>query len=722
MNENVRITNGPRRQSPPMHHVASGTYNRLPTPSSISHGRGMRTAEETWTLLPQDQWSDEFSPLYTNNRGAFKEGNPDLIPPVEPPIISREVCDELTGAGCRVRAVQNEALITFAPGVRADRIRELMHEFGLVVFGAWYSGEERPSKLAMSWFHVGVLPTSSFHNRVGDLVECLDCLSEVEDASYNDVLEICQHPATGLYQPYPPNDPVWGYEVSSSNTQNAYRKLGLYTKDAKPGDAQNAWSTDSPIDFFGPSPARIGVVVMDTGIDVDHEDFLTFKLFNEFPPDNVVGSIADAQSDCRTMIYTSATGDDQDCADALSAGVRQGISVVRGLQFGDVPQWEDYTTAEEGRAIPELKSLDFNKEWHGHGTAMAGYIAAAGNNGAGTVGFGTPLVKVMSARMRMVSDRSVDAASTILIVKCLTSKYGRRTTLVTEQQGGVTVTREVVRNTDLSVVYMGFAFDLPKRNAKIGGSRSMKMLLAAMRADRRAGNDRVWIAPAANRGKGNHGAEGVLSYPAAILMDRAGAGGVLLSPGGADANPAVLGVTGVDWSGSDPIVSPLSNYFTRKNTRGEYDIDTGVYGVSGPISAQVSTLDPRDYFYKLSGSRTAGYAPVTGDNPNAHPHALARGGYIEAGELGADSAGGSRRKLPVGNSVAAAIVAALAGILMSKWARQIVTVAGQPSVADRIVTLIKDSRLATARVVGASTSRRRVPGPTRFSDALRGSP
>jgi len=149
--------------------------------------------------------------------------------------------------------------------------------------------------------------------------------------------------APALASPLPsPNDPAWHQWVGSTPVQWPLTALG----------ALEAWRAYPGRYFTGadrPQKAAL-VALIDTGVDASHPDFLN----------------------------AGATGAD------IAAGGQLALSLARTFLSGD----------------PADGSSDVTDE-HGHGTHLAGIIAAATNNGAGIAGLGYPVrllpIKVAAA-------------------------------------------------------------------------------------------------------------------------------------------------------------------------------------------------------------------------------------------------------------------------------------------------------------------------------------
>jgi hypothetical protein len=594
-----------------------------------------------WRLLPQTEWADEFNPLYTDDKGQFCEGDPSGPEGGEDVEIIRylSIAPE-TGDTCMVEAVQNEALVSFAPSVRAPQIRSLFAGLGLGILQAWFDPKPHDPDASMSWFLVEILPGSRYRDQVGRLVEHLRSRCDVTNAGYSVVGRLC---GTALY-----TNPA-----TQPNDKNLQRALNSGRGAVVGLRLSSAWY-DAGADLGGPKVPSC-VVVMDTGIDVDHEDFggpgdpgQVFAIGQKRRglaagrANRKFGEVRDFEAVPPNQPFDSQTGTYGDPVPASGAPINDG-------RDGTADTYDP------------LKFLDLNFRGHGHGTVMAGVIAARSNNGRDVVGGGIDAVKVMSARLPMVGDHRVRVASAAALVRRLTTDFGRSVS------GAV------------QVVYFGFAVGDVVRSA------AMDQLLQAMIADRKAGNDRLWVAPALND------SDSTLSYPAAILkQDR---DKTTTKPAGF--LPAVLGVTGC--SGPEFLAgSSTTNHGSRKDAKGNFlPLDRAIYGVSA-YQFWSDTLDARDQWYgvyrslkpkKKAPDGAVGYYGINRDvkvGGGSGPDDL-RTSFILGRLYSAENPDfvldvrfdrfGRRieTRIPdpppqtlVGNSLAAAQIAALAGMILAK--------------------------------------------------------
>ena len=542
-------------------------------------------ADEEWTLLDQQYWFDEFSPLYTNGNGVLLEGDP-LDPGVEwPVIVTHPDVDAETSELSWVQAVQNEAVIDFKPDTNATQIRQLLESLDLKIVSAWFEPDLSDFDSSVSWFHVRILPSSAYENDVAGLLEHLMTTGLVESAGHNDLIPLC----TALF----PNGPNDNFVASPPSGTDANRSHLVREK------LDAAWKNTNVT--FGTQ--RSCVVVMDTGIDAEHPDFTTA------PTAGVQPSI--------TRIYRPLNG------------IREGIQVMTGgqIKVGQLRPYE--VVAPLAAGIDGLKGLSIDKLGHGHGTAMAGYIAAETNN---TIGVAAgPGLMLLSARMRMPADNSVEFASVPKILKKLKQHFG--------QGSKDTLNPPANRNVaDVRVVYMGFAS--PNFN-------TFKNLIKKMRRDLKSGNDRVYVAPAGNDHSPKPG------FPAAIL-NRVPVGQRLA------VEPEILGVTAseVNLDNSDGI-DRLTNFINESDQTFPV-LDHTIYDVSAFANTNVPTTDANDVWYKTNNF--AGVNQRVGYRMIADQMAGPTLGFDEYVEAPSTQIGGP----PGGTSTAAAHVASLAGLL---WAR-----------------------------------------------------
>ena len=715
------------------------------------------TRVEDWVLLPRRQWSDEFSPLYKNAIGTLCEGVPTDIQDDDPVVIQYSTVNPESGACVVHDAVANEALVRFSPTVTAAEIRNLFRTLHLEIYFAWYTPRPADRARSMSWFHVGVAPASPYYNDVAGLVRHLSARRDVENVSHNDVARVCSatDPQDFLYGP--DKEPQDALYVGEANREPIYLHAVLASADKGRLGADGAWYDRAagmgPETGEGAARLPTCVVIMDTGIDIDHPDFGLTKQTDDVatgqiysisdhettrpppePPRSGVRrqGICAAKKNCYcgpTDIWRRAVAQPvPDCTTIFSAGTGTATSTVwtaagncpdkkftnlnrapssPRLKFRngasklpwnpdldpdpcDLDQVIDLTKAkrvgrkyckEDGRdrvAPDALKYINLRFKGHGHGTAMASLVAAQ-HNTQGAVSFGTSYVKAMSATMRMVADFQVDVASAIKCVKMLQDNYGALNAV-----------------TNVRTVLMAFAEDAAKRrrikrHGETGDSGAMDDLLAAIRLDA-AENDRIWIAPASNKG----GVD-VLSYPAALLRADA-----KVWTARATGDPAILGVTGVKWG--DPLEpTASSNYATvaqqfetgdPNNPVVTHQLpDLDVYGISAWVES-VYVMDVRERWYggrwaydvrqdsaefrkKYGPMRLYGYANAP-DPKSGVGSAFPFAGYeartddavmVHSGDywsVGVGISGASGEEIRPANSVAAAQIAALAGIMFGK--------------------------------------------------------
>jgi subtilisin family serine protease len=689
------------------------------------------------------------------------------------------------GIACDFEVVNNEATIEFKHGITAPSIRALLSCFGLKVLFADFLSEPGGDAASSSWFHVRVDPSSKYFNNVHCLIDDLAQQEEVANATYNDVAYTCGAPlpnngypgvASWQFTSNPAAIEMFGSAPAGAgdyyqfpNAQSRLR-LGPSAGLSNLNTSDGAWySAIADLENVGGS--EVCVVIMDTGIDVDHPAFGSRTKAS--PADDYEGNIwterklvpvggSKVARVVRTRVGMSASGgaglkgdfigswmpempqptvecnqlnswkaqgncpsgheelqrtpssprlnlqglpgqqyvvdrykDDraqehnsEPCVVKFQA--RLGVPMQSGVDR-DPPDPElcSAQTPEQWRVCSNsandvccgirpdpLKHIDLRYRGHGHGTAAAGIVGARGRNGDATIGFGARHVKVMSAELRMVGDHRVDLASAI---KCV-----------------VRLRRRHPAASGVKVVYMGFSVDASELDRR----SALYALRGEMIKDAK-GNDRLWIAPAGFSASG-----AVLSYPAAILWDKVGSAAPIKLKVG-EVLPTVLGVSSVQWVNGSVSSDILTNYFTRDGR-----LDRRIYGVSGASAALVTT-DVREAWYgrrwhydRRRGNKywrdqqwrdgvcasstirhgmrdLLGYAQdggLTGPlgGPRSHgtvgfqvrgendTFGLSGGGYYLS--LSGESAGGyaGATSLFTGTSVAAAQIAALAGVLFSK--------------------------------------------------------
>jgi subtilisin family serine protease len=715
-----------------------------------------------WRLLPAQNWSNEFSPLYENSHGALCEGIPADDFDDEPEVFRYTEEDESTGTCIEFEAVQNEAVIRFDPRFPAIEIRKLLSRLALKVCFAAYDQSRDVTARRFSWFHVEVQSGSPFHCNVLGLTEYLNNVPGILNASPNDTATLC----TPLYAPRSePTDPVF-----LKYRDPTFIRARLASSDiTNPTDA--AWYSDDADMATATDRKPVCVVIMDTGIDVDHPDF-GLRSRNDPVPDGQIYSINGARVAIRVTksnalfgpigiwrhtleqpspactIRSTATSQwkaaSPDCSaqpfqDLLRAPSSPELRVLRDPKFPldplPHPQDVDPDPCDPDDGIPTplptrigrrnckdarpriapdpWKFIDLRYLGHGHGTVMAGIVAAK-HDSYGSVGFGTSHVKVMSATMRMIKDNTVDLASAVKCVSKLTSEV------------------PVSDDNRVRVVLMAFAqANAVRRNVEYNNPKSKRFrrkkvmddLLAAIKFD--SFNDRLWVAPAGEDGVGDTTRPVVLSYPAALNVADIDDRNEL-----SEDAPAILGVTGPRFQ--NPIVAPLRGNTFSPGGRP----DLRAYGVSAFVDP-LHTIDVRESWY---GARW-GY-DMQRRNPtwrSTHGAKSLRGYANEVGEVGTgpiqQSAGYSGRtnvdvdnvtKKPVDyvgtgeyavtgvsmgagvpvptplNSIAAAQVAALAGVLFSREASPLPT----PALTAKDVrdTIIRTVRVDLSGVICVSKS------------------
>ncbi len=339
-----------------------GRYSALPTPAQIQ-ARSACVEEAqgrvNWTLLPESKWENEFMPRYVNEHGQTCDGSPwqpedddecfTLLPYTE-----FDPEDDEPHHGL---AVANELLVDFRPGTRPCRVREIVCRFGLEILYADFDPPTPGLEDPEAWFHLGTRPDSAYYNCTRVLVSELPALPDIDEVSFNDVAP----PAARLFEceidgVRRPRDVL--LEPDSSGVDDrAMTRLKIAG-----ADCAGAWHDDAA--DMGGEHEDVTVVVMDTGVAVDHEDF-------QYGYDEDGQPIAASQA----------------------------------------------PAAPRGRDRDPYKAI--NTRWNGcaHGTVVAGVIAAATDDEVGTVSCGAPYVKVMSATLRLGHHYAVSVGSMIKAVK-----------------------------------------------------------------------------------------------------------------------------------------------------------------------------------------------------------------------------------------------------------------------------------------------------------------
>ncbi len=247
-------------------------------------------ADAGWTLLPQVEWWDSFSPLYTNGSDGLLEGDPNDVPPTSPSTFTYNVTDPDTGDEATLIAVQNEALINFRPTITESSISSLLSSLHLNILGAWYEPNVVDPDAHMSWFHVEITTASTYYGNVSGLVAYLNVQTDVEAAEPNAMFDSLAFPPDA-------NDTFF--------TDGTQREMPLL-------NAPTAWQTE-----YGQTNTT-GVAVMDSGVDVDNEDLVN-KIYTK-PGETapraiqsgrktvIVGKISDNPSALKAIFNSDAHG------------------------------------------------------------------------------------------------------------------------------------------------------------------------------------------------------------------------------------------------------------------------------------------------------------------------------------------------------------------------------------------------------------------------------
>lgn len=571
-------------------------------------GARLASADETWTLLPEAEWYDEFSPLYTNGQGLYCEGDPTPTA-ADPVLVPYWLTDPETGEAWQTEYIQNEAVISFHADVTAAQIRALLDGFDLDILSAYFDPDPLDPETSMSWFRVRIPATSTYNENVPLLLSALNALPEVEEAGLSEVARLCT--GTPLY-----TDPLTQPNDAMAKPQDSSE---AWLRSAYSGLRAAWYSADADL---GAERTKSVVVVMDTGVDADHEDF-DGKLYTRSGSRWAIGIKNSGKSYFGAMRPVVA-------------------SPTQTAPSNLVPA----SHAPTGSSPDPLKHIELRYQGCAHGTAMAGIIGAKANNGIGTVNASGDLALVLPARMEMVGDYKVALASAPSIVKLITKNLSPPSALGAEVK--------------VRTVYMGFAHKAGKR------PKTMDDLLQAMRNDiKKSGQTRLWVAPAGQSPQGE--VDPKLAYPAAILKQRKS------SAGSNPKDPTVLGVTSVDLSPTDGWLHvSASDYFSPRDGSGQYlPLDRRAYQISAQDHFD-GLMDVRDKWYSLKwrsnpvkSVMVAGYTKWdTGleASGSAYAQSIGTGGFTNVHLNWADG-----HNQTFGTSVAAAQIAALSGALFSKF-------------------------------------------------------
>lgn len=338
MDYSTRVPRAVAARLPEIRQVRSGTYTRQRTSNDLSQPRNEPNTGESWTLLPKESWSDEFSPLYSNGAGCLCEGVPS-DPMADTPELIQCRTEGPDGAPEEFEVVQNEAFVEFDPCVPAGEIRSLLGAFGLDVLHAWFEPDASAPADSMSWFHVGVRPTSRYYCHVECLVPEIQKCKGVVRAGYNDVASL----SAALFGPGQiPNVRSWVTQASANeyyDTVYAQLSGARYTSAyfrARLASTDGAWySAAADMGDENSSWADTCVVIMDTGVDLDHPDF---------------GASGARREDYEGKIWTV----NRDAVDG------QGMPVTNRVRVGISARKDHAIFNEVGPWMPELGQPQFD--------------------------------------------------------------------------------------------------------------------------------------------------------------------------------------------------------------------------------------------------------------------------------------------------------------------------------------------------------------------------
>jgi subtilisin family serine protease len=272
----------------------------------------------SWTPLPQSEWHDPFTPTYIDAEGNILIGEPEpATTPYDPGTFV------VTTDPTEVTAIQNEALINFHPSVSPGRAAEILSDFRLdILFSSMFTAKDDPCApdSEVAYFHVRVLPESPHFDDVPQLLAALQPLPEVRSATPNVV---------GTHF-VPPNDPLFP-------SQRYLEHLRVVASWDQIAGANN-------------STVPIGVVVLDTGVEVDHPD-LAARIYRHPKTRKRMGATIQRAKDGKLQFVLAANIDSAKNKAALV-----------------------------GRPVPPV---GVGVDLRTHGTAVAGVIAAHTGNSLG---------------------------------------------------------------------------------------------------------------------------------------------------------------------------------------------------------------------------------------------------------------------------------------------------------------------------------------------------
>ena len=142
-------------------------------------------ATAVWTLLPQTEWTDEFSPLYSDGNGNYLEGDPDYDDDAAEEVFYFESFNPDTQELELQCAIRNEVLINFEASRTATQIETCLDNNDLEILSAWFDPDVTDADTSISWFHVEIQPTSPFYHNVLGMVAHLESIAGVEFAEPN---------------------------------------------------------------------------------------------------------------------------------------------------------------------------------------------------------------------------------------------------------------------------------------------------------------------------------------------------------------------------------------------------------------------------------------------------------------------------------------------------------------------------------------------------------
>jgi hypothetical protein len=560
-------------------------------------GSGRARADQTWTLLPQSSWTDQFSPLWIDEDGGLCEGDPSLIDvqrPIE--IITHYSEDPETGETIATPAVENQVLVNFLPTATPTQIQEAFATLGVEIFSAWYQPNPEDLDTSVSWFALRILPTSPYFNNVGGIISAFLARPDVEFAEHNLLLSMEQDFPAGAIDP---RDIYWANPYDST-----FNQLDLKTNLG----ARPAWTITTGDHTETGASTEVVAVVMDSGVQLEHPDL---------------------------------EGNVWKCN-----GLRQACFITT-----EGPDVMAPRSGSNSNSYALMKAASFDENYansNGHGTAMAGIIAARTDNpvpsgtypatypdptgrgrAIGVAGC-APNLKFMSMRLHMAAENSFTTDGVARAIKRLNANYA---------------------DDEVKVVNMSFSvLESPKSIRK-----AIKKDLYLNWTEKTTNHNRLYVAAAGATGRQHK------SYPAAW-------GDIVLGVTGAVHYDSGLQDRGFNFTPPNYVANDYSihingtSFFTKvvNNVRVP---DLDVYGVSAYWNWGATTdRTGTDGYSRKDSSGEAHKSGVT--DYYWYQGVNNRWNYLTTSL-------DPRQWFPGGNSNAAAQVSGLAGLLFAKKGRAV---------------------------------------------------